>query len=194
MSLTSLLVPSFTQMLRGLAAWLEKAAAHKKARGTEADALLSMRLAADMYPLSAQVRFACFQAQELAYRLRKEPLPEKLEDLRREGWNAGEQPGSLVDAKTRIADAISFLSSLGPDALDGGNELPITLELPNGIIFDMTGEQYARDWALPQFYFHLTTAYAILRNNGVELGKADYVPHMLAYLRPGSMPQADATR
>jgi uncharacterized protein len=64
MSLTNLLVPSFTQMLRGLSAWLDRATAHEQASGGELDALLSLRLAADMYPLAAQVRFACFQAQE----------------------------------------------------------------------------------------------------------------------------------
>ena len=189
MSLTNLLVPSFTQMLRGLSAWLDKAAAHEQAAGGELDALLSLRLAADMYPLAAQVRFACFQAQEPVHRLRSEPLPEALEDIRREGWNAGEWPGSLTHAQGRIADAISFLSEVEPKALDEGAELPIALELPNGMVFDMTGEQFARDWSLPQFYFHLNTAYAILRNHGVQLGKADYVSHMLAYLRPGSMPQ-----
>jgi hypothetical protein len=57
-----------------------------------------------------------------------------------------------------------------------------------GIAFDMTGETYARDWALPQFYFHLMTAYTILRSQGVELGKVDYVQHMFAYLRPGTGP------
>ena len=60
--------------------------------------------------------------------------------------------------------------------------------LPNGMIFDLTAEQYARDWALPQFYFHLMIAYAILRNRKVELGKADYIPHMFAYLRPDTLP------
>lgn len=53
-------------------------------------------------------------------------------------------------------------------------------------MFDMTGEQYARDWALPQFYFHIVIAYAILRNQGIQIGKADYVPHMFAYLRSAS--------
>lgn len=57
------------------------------------------------------------------------------------------------------------------------------------MVFDMTGEQYARDWALAQFYFHLITAYAILRSRKIDLGKADYVPHMFAYLRPESTPQ-----
>jgi hypothetical protein len=176
-------------MLRALSAWLDKAAAHEEASGAEHAELLSLRLAADMYPLSAQVRFACFQAQEPAYRLRGQPLPESLENLRREGWDANAQPGLLRDAHVRIADTISFLSRLEPSALDEGAELSISLELPNGMVFDMTGEQYARDWSLPQFYFHLTAAYAILRNHGVELGKADYVSHMFAYLRSGSTPQ-----
>ena len=57
-----------------------------------------------------------------------------------------------------------------------------------GMVFDLTAEQYVRDWALPQFYFHLMTAYAILRAEGIELGKADYVAHMFAYLRPGTRP------
>ena len=66
----------------------------------------------------------------------------------------------------------------------------MAIELPDGMTFDMTGEQYARDWALPQFYFHVITAYAILRHQGVDIGKADYVPHMFAYLRPGTMAAA----
>jgi uncharacterized protein len=189
MSLTSLLVPSFTQMLSALSAWLDKAAAHEQASVGKPDALLSLRLAADMYPLAAQVRFACFQAREPAHRLRGELLPESLEELRREGWNANSQPGSLGNAHARIAETISFLNGVEPRALDDGAKRKIALELPNGMVFDLTGEQYARDWALPQFYFHLTTAYAILRNHGVQLGKADYVSHMFAYFRPGSMPQ-----
>ncbi len=187
MSLTNLLVPSYMQMLRALSGWLEKA--QKQIPEAEAEALLSERLAPDMYPLSSQVRFACFQAQEATFRLRGEPVPEAVEQVAREGQNAGEHPGSIADAQARIGDALSLLEDLGSDALDAGAERSITIELPNGIIFDMTGEQYARDWALAQFHFHLVTAYAILRAQGIELGKADYVPHMFAYLRPGSMPQ-----
>ena len=59
-----------------------------------------------------------------------------------------------------------------------------------GMIFDFSAEQYVRDWALPQFYFHVMTAYAILRAQGVALGKADYVTHMFGYVRPGTMPAA----
>ena len=71
----------------------------------------------------------------------------------------------------------------------GDPDRMIAHELPMGMIFDLTGEQYARDWALPQFYFHVLTAYAILRAQGVELGKADYVAHMLPRLRQQSTPQ-----
>lgn len=184
--LTDLLVPSFTQMLRAMSAWLDKASANADARGDAADALLSLRLAPDMYPLAAQVRFPCFQAQEAVHRLRGEPLPEALEEVRREGWNAGERPGSLADAQARIAEALSFLGSVGPQFIDEDANRSIALELPNGMVFDMIGAQYARDWALPQFYFHVSMAYALLRNHGVELGKADLVPHMFTYLRPSA--------
>lgn len=188
MSLTKLLIPTYTQMLKGLSGWLNKA--EKQLPEAEAEALLSACLAPDMYPLSSQICFACFQAQEATFRLRGEAVPGALEQVALEGRNAVENPGSLSDAEARISEALSFLGNLGSDALDAGAKRSITLELPTGMIFDMTGEQYARDWALAQFYFHLNTAYAILRGRGIELGKADYVQHMFAYLRPGSMQQS----
>ena len=186
MSPTDLLVPTFAQMLRALSGWLDKAAAHAEARGESADAPMALRLAPDMYPLAAQVRFPCFQAQEAVRRLRGEPLPESLEEVRREGWTAGERPGSTAHARARIAEALAFLEAVEPGTLDAGGERAIALELPNGMVFDLTGAQFVRDWTLPQFHFHVTTAYAILRHHGVALGKADLVPHMFAYLRPGS--------
>ena len=188
MSLTNLLVPSYTQMLRALSSWLDKA--RETLPETEAEALLSARLAPDMFPLSTQIRFACLQAQETTFRLRGESRPEFLDQLAREGRNAGDHPGSMSDAQSRISDALSLLGDLDADALDAGAQLSITLELPNGMVFDMTGEQYARDWAMPQFYFHLMAAYAILRSRGIEIGKHDYVQHMFAYLRPGTMPES----
>ena len=105
-----------------------------------------------------------------------------------EGRNAGERPGSLADAQGRIAETIALLDGLAPGALDGDPERPIAHSLPMGMIFDLTAGQYARDWALPQFYFHLMTAYAILRAQGIALGKADFVTHMFAYVRPGTLP------
>ncbi|WP_353191609.1 DUF1993 domain-containing protein [Pandoraea pnomenusa] len=190
MTLTELLVPTCSHMLRALSAWLDKAAAYEKSQGKDADALMTLRLAPDMYPLAAQVRFVCYQSMEPAYRLRSEPIPEHVLALQHEGWNADQHPGTFADAKTRLTDTIAFLDTLPDNALDAGEYIDISLSLPNGVIFDMTGEQYARDWLLAQFYFHTNMAYAILRQHGVELGKADYVAHVTAYLRPGSAPKA----
>lgn len=185
MSLTSLLVPTYGHMLRTLGGLLDKMEQKVPDR---AGSLLSARLAADMYPLASQIRFAAYQAQEAIVRLRGEPIPSGLSAVAAEGRNADEAPGTLAEARARIGEALSRLETLADDALDAGADSPIAIELPGGITFDMTGAQYARDWALPQFYFHVITAYAILRNQGVQIGKADYVSHMFAYLRPGSMP------
>ncbi|MBV2147965.1 DUF1993 domain-containing protein [Sphingobium sp. AS12] len=185
MSLNQLLVPTFVQMLNCLSAWLEKA---QVAGGDDADVLLSARLAPDMYPLSTQIRFACVQAQEAIYRLKGEDFPAALGELLDEGRNGAEHPGSIADAKGRIAQTVALLEALGPDALDVAAGTMIAHALPNEMILDLTAEQYARDWSLSQFYFHLMTAYAILRGNGVELGKADYVAHLFPYFRPGTMP------
>ena len=188
MSLTDSLVPTMVQMLGALSAWLDKGSAYAEERGDRADDLLALRLAPDMYPLAGQVRFVAFQSQEPVHRLRGEALPERLEAVRGEGWNAGERPGTLVDARSRIDEALILLGSVGGNELDAAADRPIALELPTGIVFDMTGSTYVRDWALPQFYFHLVASYAILRNHGVGLGKIDFVPQMFAYARPGTLP------
>ncbi len=186
MPFTKFLVPTYTQMLKTMAGWLTKAEAQLPA--AEAQALLTARLAPDMFPLSTQIRFACLQAQEAVFRLRRADFPASFDELVAEGRKAGERPGSLLDAQARIGETIMLIADLAPGALDVDPGSPIAHELPNGMIFDLTAEQYARDWALPQFYFHLMTAYAILRSEGIALGKADYVPHMFPYLRPGTMP------
>lgn len=185
MSVHELLVPTFTQMLRSMDGWLGKAEAHGMATDAGIDSLLSIRLAPDMYPLSAQIRFACFQAQEPLYRLREAALPDGLLAMRQQGWNAGAEPGTWAQARACVSDALTCLETVAAGALNDHAGRTITLNLPNGMIFDMTPAGYARDWCLPQFYFHLAMAYAILRQHGVPLGKADYVAHMLGYLRPG---------
>lgn len=181
MSLTSLLVPTFTQMLGAMSGWLNKAQAQMP--GQEAEALLSARLAPDMFPLSTQIRFACVQVHEASCRLRGMAFSDTVQELLDEGRNGGEVPGSMDDAQGRIAETLALLNSLAPDALNLDYGAPIAHALPNGMIFDLSAEQYARDWALAQFYFHIMSAYAILRSQGVDLGKADYIPHMLPFLR-----------
>jgi hypothetical protein len=183
-TLTELLIPTYRQMLSALAGWLKKA----EAQVDDPDALMSARLAPDMFPLSTQIRFACVQVHEGGRRLRHEAFPAELDVLLNEGRNGGEHPGTMADALARIDEALAYLDALDGGALDSGSGKPLALELPMGIAFDLDGDGYARDWALPQFYFHVMTAYAILRHKGIALGKADYVQHMFAFLRPGTAP------
>lgn len=187
MPLTDRLVPTYRNMLKTLAGLLDTA---ERQAPAGAEGLLSARLAPDMLPLAAQLRFAAYQAQDATFRLRGQAIPPSLAAVAAEGREAGDAPGSLADARARIDQALSHLDGLTDDALDAGDTLPIAIELPGGVTFDMTGETYARDWALPQFYFHVVTAYAILRNQGIGIGKADYVPHMFAYLRSAPAPSA----
>ncbi|AWB19655.1 DUF1993 domain-containing protein [Methylobacterium currus] len=184
MTLPDVLIPTYVQMLEALSAWLGKA--ERQRPGGGAEALLTARLAPDMFPLSAQVRFACVQAQEGVFRLRGEPLPPSVATLIDEGRNAADRPGSIADAQARIAETVALVRASAADGPAVDPATPIAHALPQGMVFDLTAAQYTRDWALPQFYFHVMAAYAILRAQGVELGKADYVAHMFAYLRPGT--------
>ncbi|RJF90302.1 DUF1993 domain-containing protein [Sphingomonas cavernae] len=186
MTLPDVLAPTYVQMLKALSAWLGKAEAQMP--DGKADALLSARLAPDMFPLSTQIRFACVQAHEGVFRLQGREFPASVEVLLNEGRSAADHPGSVADARARIDETIAVVEAVAQHALDVDRATPIAHALPAGMVFDLTAEQYARDWALPQFYFHVMIAYAILRAEGVDLGKADYVAHMFTYLRPGTIP------
>ncbi|WP_137679171.1 DUF1993 domain-containing protein [Aurantiacibacter suaedae] len=188
MHLTNILAPTYLQMLGALSAWLSKAA--EQLPEAEAEALLSKRLADDMFPLATQVRFSCVQALEGMHRLREEDLPPLVDELLTEGRNAGEQPGTIADARARIDQVLTEVRKLAEDMPAGDEDRKLEHALPMGIVFDLTAAQYARDWALGQFYFHIMIAYAIMRAGGVDLGKADYVAHMFQYVRPGTMPTA----
>ncbi|MGV2128891.1 DUF1993 domain-containing protein [Agrobacterium vitis] len=187
MSLTTLLVPTYIHMLETLSGLLTKA---QKQLPQQADTLLSARLTPDMFPLWSQVCFVCFQAQEAVLRLKGQPIPETLQQMATEGRTGDGKAASIADAQAKIDEALTFLRGLAPDELDQQTEQAIALDMPSGIIFDMTGADFVRDWALPQFYFHIVTAYGILRNQKIEIGKADFVPHMFGYLRPGTVPQS----
>lgn len=183
MTLTDLLVPTYRNMLRTLRGLLDKAEA--QLGPAKAEALLSARLAPDMFPLATQIRFAAVQAQEAPLRLLGRPL-DSIQPVLDEGRNAGERPGTLAEARARIDEALAFLDTLPAGALDQAPaDQPMELTLPIGLTFDLTRLAFARDWALGQFYFHVMAAYAILRKEGVEIGKADFVPHMSDYVRRG---------
>ncbi len=188
-SLIDMLAPTYGQMLGTMASWLDKAEA--QLGPDKAEALLAARLAPDMFPLSTQIRFACVQALEGLYRLRGEAFPPLVDELLDEGRNAGELPGTLAEARARLDETIAGVRALAADAVAPDPEAAIELALPMGMIFDFTAEQYARDWALAQFYFHVMTAYSILRNKGLDLGKADYIGHLLPLVRSGTFPVQD---
>lgn len=187
MMLPDILVPTYTQMLDALSAWLTKAEAQWP--DGEAEALMLARLAPDMFPLSTQVRFACVQALEGVARLRGEAFPDLVEVLLNEGRDSSDNPGTVVQARDRIAETLEMISAAGASMPHIDPDSALEHTLPQGMVFDLTAGIYVRDWALPQFYFHLVTAYAILRAQNVDLGKADYVAHMFGYLRQGDAPQ-----
>ncbi|HEX2018106.1 MAG TPA: DUF1993 domain-containing protein [Aurantimonas sp.] len=173
MSLHKLIVPTFTQMLESLSGFLEKA---ETRLGDAAADAIDARLAPDMFPLAEQVRFSCIQVVEALARLQGLEVPLMLARQ--------ETPAGL---QGQIAETCSALRAASAEQIDAGADRVVDLRLPNGMAFRMSGSEYVRDWALPQFYFHLVTAYAILRHAGVDLGKADYVRHMAAYHLPGAL-------
>lgn len=170
MDLHAIAIPTYAQMLKGLSAQLTKAEAH----GGD---LLGARLAPDMFPLSTQVRFVCNQASDLLRHL-----------TGADSFAPAEDAADYAGLRAQLADAVARIEATPASAFDGLADKTIELKMPNGIVFDLTGEQFVRDWSLPQLYFHLMAAYAILRNQGVPLGKPDWVPHMFAYIRPGTLP------
>jgi len=147
---------------------LAKAESHPKG-----DALLSVKLSEDMLPLASQVRFVANLPGEALPRL-----------TNREFTSVEEDPSTLADAKAMIAATAALLDEVSADELVAPEET-LVIAIPNGMEFTMSAENYVRDWSLVNFYFHLTTAYAILRAEGLEIGKADFMPHMMAYVTKG---------
>ncbi|ABF53697.1 DUF1993 family protein [Sphingopyxis alaskensis] len=170
-------VPAYVNGLNALSAQLDKARAWGADNGVGEQQLLAARLAPDMFPLAAQIRFACMQAVQPATRLGAAGAPGFAED-----------GADFAALQAQIADALAWLGGIDRSSVEGEADRPVSFDLPNGMVFDMTALTYVRDWAQPQFYFHLVAAYAILRHMGAPLGKADYVGYMMAYLRPGTAP------
>jgi uncharacterized protein len=156
-------VPVFLRGLTNLREILRKARNHAEAKKIEPAVLLSSRLYPDMHPLTRQVQIASDAAKFCAARL------------------AGAQPPSFDDTEAtfdeleaRIDKTIAYVSEIPAARIDGSEERLVKLKLPSGTI-ELKGTAYLLGFALPNFYFHVTTAYGILRHNGVELGKLDYL-------------------
>ena len=155
--------PRFANMLGNLSAILDKAQAHCEARKIDPLVLTGDRLYPDMFPLSRQVQIACDTAKGAVARLAGVDIP-RHDDLER----------SFEELKARIAKTVDFVQSVKRERIDGAEEKEIVLQMRSGER-RYTGLQYLLGHALPNFYFHLTTAYNILRHNGVDLGKRDYL-------------------
>lgn len=175
--LFELTVPAFVNGLKALSTQLGKALEWGAANDVGEMQFITARLAPDMFPLAGQVRFSCAQAIQAATRLGATGAP----DL-------GEEAVDFEGLQAQIAATTDWLSGLTADTFNEGDNRQIGFALPNGMAFDMTAAAYGRDWALPQFYFHLIAAYSIMRHMGVPVGKADYLPYMMQYLRPGTAP------
>jgi hypothetical protein len=155
--------PIFVQFLTSLSAVLDKAAAHAEAKKIEQSVLLNMRLYPDMHQLVRQVRAATDHAMSACGRLAGVELPA-----------FANKEESIPELKERITKAIEFIKSIKPAQIDGSEEKEITIKFSSGER-KFIGQSFLLNFCLPNFYFHTTTAYDILRHCGVEVGKRDFM-------------------
>ncbi len=147
---------------------LTKAEAHAKG-----DALLESRLAEDMHPLATQARFVANLPGEALPRLTSRSFTSR-----------DDNETTIAGAKAALQETADLLDSVTADELVAADST-VVLDLPNGMQFTLSAEEYVRDWSLTNFYFHLTAAYAILRMEGLDIGKIDFMPHMMKYMTKG---------
>jgi hypothetical protein len=155
--------PRFANALGNLSAILDKAQAHAEAKKIDPAVLGGLRLIADMFPLARQVQIACDTAKGAVARLAGVEIP-KYDDTEQ----------TIPELKARIAKTLDFVRSIPAARIDGTEEREVVMKM-RGQDVRFTGLQYLFGHAWPNFYFHLTTAYNILRANGVELGKRDFI-------------------
>jgi uncharacterized protein len=163
-SMSSASLPVFKAMLGNLSHCLDKAQAHAEARKFDPAALLQFRLAPDMLPFTRQVLIACDHAKNGVTRISGVEAP-KFDDTET----------TFPELKARIRKTLDYLGTVPPERLDGTEDKDITFPVGRESTRTMKAEAYLKHWALPNFFFHVTMAYAILRHNGVQLGKADYL-------------------
>ncbi len=163
MRLYDVAVPQPVKMLGNLERWLGAAIASADRRKFDVNNLMKARLAPDQFTLDKQVQTACDNAKFLAARL-----------AGKESWPAhSDTESTILELRTRITSVVAYLESYKPEDFTGAEDRKISLPWMEGKW--MRGDEYAGQFAIPNLYFHLTTAYAILRHNGVELGKRDYI-------------------
>lgn len=155
--------PVFVHTLGALSKILDKAAAHAKAKNIDPAVLLQARLAPDMFPLVRQVQSASDAAKGCMARLAGVPVPAM-----------PDTETTFDELRERIGRTVEFVTGVPADAVVGAEDRPVVLKLRSGEL-NFTAQHYLLHFALPNFFFHVTTAYDILRHNGVELGKRDFL-------------------
>jgi hypothetical protein len=163
LSLYTATVPPLRLMLKNLSALLSKAEAHVEAKKIDPNALLGARLFPDMLNFTKQIQIASDNAKGTAARLAGVDIP-KFEDTET----------SFAELQARLDKTVAFLDTLSEAQFEGAAERKVVLNLRERTL-EFTGAEYLTTWAQPNFYFHVTTAYALLRHNGIEIGKSDYL-------------------
>lgn len=156
--------PIFIRMLENLLTWLDKAEAHAAARKFDSANYLGLRLAPDMLPFVRQIQIASDAAKGAMARLAGVELPK---------WEDNE--ASFAELRARVAKTIDYVRSFQPAQIDGSESRSISVPRRAGDPLQFVGETFLKHFALPNFFFHITTAYALLRHAGVEIGKGDYL-------------------
>jgi hypothetical protein len=159
-------VPGFIAMLGNFKAWLDKAAAQK-----DEAVLIEARLAPDMFPLARQIQIASDAAKGAVARLTGTEAPAM-----------PDTEASFAELKDRCDRTIAFLKAADPAAFDAGAAREVVLTFPNGGGMKFDGTTFLTGFSVPNFYFHAATTYAILRAQGVEIGKADFLMHLAPYM------------
>ena len=163
-SMHSASAPVFIRMLSNLQQWLDKAQAHAEARKFDPANFAGLRLAPDMLPLNRQVQIASDAAKACMARLAGVDVP---------SWDDKEV--TLADLRARVQKTIDYVQSFNAAQIDGSESKQITIPRRTSEPLVLDGESFLKHYALPNLYFHITTTYALLRQGGVEIGKADYL-------------------
>jgi uncharacterized protein len=168
LSMYQIAVPSFQKHLNALDAILDRAAAYAAAKKIDPAVLLGARLYPDMFNFTRQVQATCDFAKSAAARLAGIPVP-----------SHPDTETTIAELKARIAATLVFLDTIKPGQMDGSADRSLTIKVgPNEMTF--TGRDFLLHFALPNFYFHCTTAYGILRHNGLDIGKREFMRRMPA--------------
>ena len=157
-------IPAFTRSLKALDACLDKAQAHADSLKCDIGNILGSRLAPDMFPLGRQIQISCDFAKSISSRMAGLEVP-----------SYDDNEVTLADFKARIDKTIAYINTITPGQFEGSETRAILIPMRDGTQREYVGAPYLHHMGLPNFYFHLTSCYAVLRHNGVQVGKKDFI-------------------